>query len=184
MRIYCLGILATTLFACAGCSICCTPYDECGPTAMSGLCNTRVGSVISYSGPQGGTTSQQSWEPQRSDATPIPSAQSVTPQSTTPLPELNIGTTPYSPAGYASSVTQQATPQTTPQTVPWGTPQVSSQAVYAWTTPQTQPATATQTVPYPGATYTRGYEPVAQPQMAAIPDDLRQRYPAGRSASF
>ncbi|MDO4559133.1 MAG: hypothetical protein Q4C47_09215 [Planctomycetia bacterium] len=182
MRICGLGILAASLFACAGCSICCTPYDECGPTSMSGLCNTRAGSVISYSGPQGSTTSRQGWTPQRSDAAPIPSAQPTPATGTTtswnasqPVWAQTATAQPtytqpsYSPAGYAASVP---------------TSQATQEVVYAWTSPPSQPLTISPAPQNVGGQYTGGYEPVSQPQMAAIPEELRQRYPAGSSASF
>ena len=140
MRRYFLGVGLTVLLLCTGCSICCTPYDECGPTALSGRCNTRAGSVLAYSGPQGNVKS---------------SAAS---------------------SGYAGNVGNIAYA---------GEDLAQGSADYAYVMPDFMgntgsmvPMTAQYSQPVPN---TAAYEPSGQPQMAAIPETLQQRYPAGSS---
>ena len=146
-----------SLFLCTGCSICCTPYDECGPTAMSGLCNTRAGSVLSYSGPQGGLQSSQSgYATGMSGYTMKSGSQNHS----------------SSPTGYVALM-------------PTG--QASQEMVYAWNQPHAaQSGVVTQS--WSGAlgrpVVVQGYVPAGQTQMAAIPEELQERYPAGRSANF
>lgn len=139
MRRYFLGLVLTVLLTSTGCSICCTPYDECGPTALSGRCNTRAGSVLAYTGPQGNLKS-------------------------------SVAST-----GYASNVGNTS----------YAGEDLSQGSTYAYVMPDFMGNTgsmASMTSPYSHpVSNTSAYEPSGQPQMAAIPETLQQRYPAGSS---
>ncbi|MDD3468461.1 MAG: hypothetical protein PHE53_00605 [Thermoguttaceae bacterium] len=139
MRQYLLGAGLTVLLLCTGCSICCTPYDECGPTALSGRCNTRAGSALAYSGPQGNVKSSAS-SAASSDYT---------------------GNTAYAGGNLSQ-----------------GYDYAYVMPDFVGNTGGMAPLTAQYAQPMAS---TAAYEPSGQPQTAAIPETLQQRYPAGSS---